>query len=179
MAFPSPKLPTSKSAIRPASYRSRMNTCGTLQPIIQIHPTRRCNLRCLHCYSRSGPEERDLLAPEILAECLSDAWQQGYRTASFSGGEPTLYPHLRHLLERAKQLGMRTTVTSNGMLLDGPRLEMLAGLTDVLAISLDGVPESHNRTRGSLQAFERMQSNLEGVRGSGIPFGFIFTLTQY
>ena len=24
--------------------------------IVQIHPTRRCNLRCLHCYSSSGPE---------------------------------------------------------------------------------------------------------------------------
>jgi MoaA/NifB/PqqE/SkfB family radical SAM enzyme len=156
-----------------------MNTCGTLQPIIQIHPTRRCNLRCLHCYSRSGPEERDVLAADTLTECLDDAWQQGYRTASFSGGEPTLYPQLRALLEHAKHLGMRTTVTSNGMLLSGSRLEMLTGVTDVLAISLDGVPESHNHTRANAQAFERMAENLAGVRDSGIAFGFIFTLTQF
>ena len=151
--------------------------CG--QPIIQIHPTRRCNLRCLHCYSFSAPEERDQLSRQALEEALQDASELGYRVASFSGGEPVLYKDLGRLLRRAKDFGFRTTVTSNGMLLDEKRLAMLAGCTDVMAISLDGVPESHNRMRASGEAFERMQANLEGVRRSGILFGFIFTLTQY
>ena len=150
-----------------------------LRPIIQIHPTRRCNLRCLHCYSWSGPEERDLLSVETLRNALTDAAGQAYEVASFSGGEPVLYRGLGALLKHAKALGMRTTVTSNGMLLDQARLGMLAGRTDVLAISLDGVPESHNRMRASNQAFDRMQANLENVRKSGIQFGFIFTLTLY
>jgi MoaA/NifB/PqqE/SkfB family radical SAM enzyme len=74
---------------------------------------------------------------------------------------------------------MRTTVTSNGMLLDARHLEMLRGGADLLAISLDGVPASHNKMRGSPRAFDHMVSRLDGVRGSGIPFGFIFTLTQH
>jgi Fe-coproporphyrin III synthase len=151
--------------------------CG--QPIIQIHPTRRCNLRCLHCYSFSAPEERDQLSREILEDVLVDAAELGYKVASFSGGEPVLFQDLGWLLVRAKELGLRTTVTSNGMLLDQKRMGMLAGCTDVLAISLDGVPESHNRMRASDEAFERMQANLERVRQSGITFGFIFTLTQF
>jgi Fe-coproporphyrin III synthase len=149
------------------------------QPIIQIHPTRRCNLRCLHCYSFSAPEERDQLSGEILLDVLTDAAALGYKVASFSGGEPVLYKDLGRLLGRAKELGLRTTVTSNGMLLDDKRMAMLAGHTDVLAISLDGLPESHNKMRASVEAFERMQANLERVRRSGIAFGFIFTLTQY
>jgi len=151
--------------------------CG--QPIIQIHPTRRCNLRCLHCYSFSAPEERDQLSQHVLEEVVEDAAALGYRVASFSGGEPVLYQDLRRLLGHAKELGFRTTVTSNGMLLDQKRMAMLIGCTDVLAISLDGVPESHNRMRASDEAFERMLANLERVRQSGITFGFIFTLTQY
>ena len=153
--------------------------CGALQPAIQIHPTRRCNLRCLHCYSRSGPEERDALTFETLADVLRDAAAQGYRVASFSGGEPVLFEALGQLLELARDLGMRTTVTSNGMLLNAARLSMLAGRTNVLAISLDGIPESHDRMRACDGAFERMRANLDGVRDSGIDFGFIFTLTQY
>jgi MoaA/NifB/PqqE/SkfB family radical SAM enzyme len=156
-----------------------MDQSSVTPPAVQVHPTRRCNLRCLHCYSVSSPDERDLLPPDLLAEALTDAFAQGYRVASFSGGEPVLYPALAHLLKHAKELGMRTTVTSNGMLLKRTRLDTLAGCTDVLAISLDGVPESHNRMRASNQAFERMQKNLEGVRKSGIDFGFIFTLTQH
>ncbi len=149
------------------------------QRIIQIHPTRRCNLRCLHCYSFSAPEERDQLDTQTLEDVLTDAPALGYEVASFSGGEPVLFNSLGRLLRHAKGLGLRTTVTSNGMLLDERRLEMLAGATDVLAISLDGVPESHNRMRASNEAFERMQANLENVRASGISFGFIFTLTQF
>jgi Fe-coproporphyrin III synthase len=154
-------------------------TSGCVQPIIQIHPTRRCNLRCLHCYSNSSPDERDLLPYEVLVALIEDAQGQGYTVASFSGGEPILYQPLKGLLRLAKDLGMRTTVTSNGMLLTAKRLEALAETVDILAISLDGIPESHNRMRDCDQAFERMQANLEAVRRSGIAFGFIFTLTQH
>ncbi len=156
-----------------------MDAASLTQPIVQIHPTRRCNLRCLHCYSWSGPEERDLLPYETLACAVTDARDQGYAVASFSGGEPILYRDLGRLLRHAKALGMRTTVTSNGMLLAGARLAMLVGCTDVLAISLDGIPEAHNRMRDCTQAFDRMQANLDAVRKTGIAFGFIFTLTQH
>ena len=147
--------------------------------ILQVHPTRRCNLRCLHCYSSSGPEEREQLTPALLSDALADASSEGYTVASFSGGEPLLYTDLRQLLDRAHECDLRTTVTTNGTLLDPRRLDMLAGATDLVAISLDGVPASHDRIRHSAGAFERMRHNLEGLRARGIPFGFIFTLTQH
>ena len=62
---------------------------------------------------------------------------------------------------------------------DERQLEKLDGVTDFIAVSLDGIPESHNRMRNSAIAFEKMSANLEYLRDSGIPFGFIFTLTQY
>jgi MoaA/NifB/PqqE/SkfB family radical SAM enzyme len=156
-----------------------MDTTCPVYRGLQIHPTRRCNLRCQHCYSSSGPEERGALSAALLQDAITDASQEGYTLANFSGGEPLLYPALPVLLHHAHQCGMVTTVTSNGMLLDERRLERLKGGTDVLAISLDGVPASHNRMRGSERAFEVMAGRLEAVRQSGIPFGFIFTLTQY
>lgn len=147
--------------------------------ILQIHPTRRCNLRCLHCYSSSGPDQRDLLPASTFERAISDSRSEGFQVASFSGGEPTLYKELPQLLRLARECGMATTVTSNGMLLDERRLEGLIGVTNVLAISLDGLPESHNKMRGSPRAFDDMVGNLPAVRATGIPFGFIFTLTQY
>jgi MoaA/NifB/PqqE/SkfB family radical SAM enzyme len=147
--------------------------------ILQVHPTRRCNLRCLHCYSSSGPEERDQVPVETFERAIVDARSEGFRVASFSGGEPTLYKELPRLLRAARDCGMKTTVTSNGMLLEGERLAGLAGTTDVLAISLDGRRPSHNQMRGSARAFDAMVDCLEGVRASGIRFGFIFTLTLH
>ena len=147
--------------------------------ILQIHPTRRCNLRCLHCYSSSGPDQRDQLPSTVFERAIADARSEDFRVASFSGGEPTLYKDLPILLRQARAHGMTTTVTSNGMLLDERHLEALAGVTNVLAISLDGLPASHNRMRANPRAFETMAAHLPAVRASGISFGFIFTLTQY
>ena len=152
---------------------------SALAPIVQIHPTLRCNLRCLHCYSQSSPREKDRLSAETIIRLLDSAHRQGYRTASFSGGEPVLCRDLGAMLRHAKALGMRTTVTSNGMLLSGERLETFAAHTDVLAISLDGEPSTHDRMRDCPGAFDRMAANLDAVRASGVNFGFIFTLTLH
>lgn len=147
--------------------------------VLQIHPTLRCNLRCHHCYSSSSPDAWESLDSSLLCEAISDAANEGYNIVSLSGGEPLLYQPLPTLLERAKAYGLRTTLTTNGMLLGKSHLQRLKGVTDLIAFSLDGLPESHNHNRGSAQAFEKMSSRLEDVRASGIPFGFIFTLTQY
>lgn len=155
-----------------------MDLTNTANRVVQIHPTLRCNLQCLHCYSSSGPQESSELSPALLKDALSDAQAQGYNTASFSGGEPTIYKALPELLAHAHDIGMLTAVVSNGMLLDQKRLGLMKGVTDLLAISLDGVPSSHNRNRASERAFSAMEARLEGVRQSDIPFGFLFTLTQ-
>ncbi len=155
-----------------------MGPTGEALRVLQVHPTRRCNLRCLHCYSASGPEVREEVPLAPLLATVEAAAAEGYNVLGCSGGEPVLYPHLAALLGHARGLGMLTTVTSNGMLLDEARLGVLAGRISVLAISLDGKPESHDLMRGRMGAFASMEANLPFVRASKIPFGFIFTLTQ-
>lgn len=127
----------------------------------------------------SGPTARGDLGVEILSACLEDAFELGYRQLAVSGGEPLLYKPLPELLCSARRLGMLTTVTSNGMLLTADRWDLLAPLVDVLAISIDGSPAAHDRIRCQEGAFERTAGNLEIIRSSGVPFGFIFTLTQF
>ena len=146
-------------------------------PAIQIHPTRRCNLRCLHCYSDSGPEVSEELDDDLVVRVVADAAELGYRVLAVSGGEPMLYEPLPRILRAAHEHGLITTVTTNGMLLDGRRLALLEPDTDLLAISLDGIPESHVEMRASPRAFVDMARRLERLRATGIPFGFIFTLT--
>lgn len=114
---------------------------------------------------------------DLLRGAIEDACHERYNVLSVSGGEPLLYPSLPELLDHAHDNGMVTTVTSNGMLLTPRRLETLAGRADLLAISLDGNPESHNRLRGNNRAFSEMRRHLPALRASGVSFGFVFTLT--
>jgi Fe-coproporphyrin III synthase len=148
-------------------------------PVVQVHPTRRCNLRCLHCYSNSGPEQRGELALGLVEGFLADAAREGYAVASFSGGEPLLYSGLAAALDAARRAGLFTSLTTNGLLLDERRLASLAGRLDLLAVSVDGTPSSHDLMRAKTGAFDGLAKRLPAVRRSGLRFGVIFTLTQH
>lgn len=147
--------------------------------IVQIHPTRRCNLRCRHCYSSSSPQERDMLDAALLFDAITDAAALGYNWVSFSGGEPLLYRPLPQLLRHTQSLGLHTALATNGMLLNERHLDAITPFIDLIAISIDGIPESHNHIRAHEHAFSGMASNLDNLRERGIKFGFIFTLTQH
>ena len=146
---------------------------------VQIHPTRRCNLRCLHCYSSSSPSATEALHIDTLRTALDDLAEENYNWASFSGGEPLVYTPLPTALAHAKRVGMNTAVVSNGMLLTPRRLDLIEEHTDLLVISLDGKPRSHNRIRNSDKAFDTMAAKLPELQARGIRFGFLFTLTQH
>jgi len=148
-------------------------------PVLQVHPTKRCNLTCAHCYSSSGPRARERLALDTLSACLADAVALGYRQLAVSGGEPLLYPQLAELLAAARALGMLTSVTTNGTLATAARWAPLAPLIDVAAISIDGRPDEHDAIRRRTGAFAQTVANLPAIRASGVPFGLIFTLTQH
>ena len=138
---------------------------------------RLCNLSCLHCYSRSGPGERESLDPGLVVRFLADAGEQGYEVAAFSGGEPFLYPRFREILEATSDLGLSAVAVTNGTVLRGERADLLP-LLDLVAISVDGPEPVHNRLRGSPTAFSRMAAGLEVVRASGVRFGIAHTVTR-
>ncbi|MFI1714836.1 radical SAM protein [Streptomyces litmocidini] len=144
-----------------------------------MHPTRRCNLSCRHCYSSSGPHVDESLPLPLLRGAVVEAAGLGYDVLGVSGGEPLLHPPLPALLAAAREQGMRTTVTTNGMLLTERRPAELTGPVDALAVSLDGTPESHVRMRRDARSFALMERRLQAVRESGIAFGFVFTLTRF
>ncbi|MGM9516176.1 radical SAM protein [Roseateles sp. DB2] len=148
-------------------------------PIVQLHPTRLCNLACAHCYTASGPRATQQLPLELLCAVLDDAAALGYRQLAVSGGEPLLYDELPGLLRHARRLGLLTSLTSNGLLLSPGRWAAIAPLLDRLAISIDGREATHDALRGLAGARARTLRLLEQPRATGTPFGFIFTLTQH
>jgi MoaA/NifB/PqqE/SkfB family radical SAM enzyme len=113
----------------------------------------------------------------LLVEALAVARAEGYGRVSFSGGEPLLYPGLDAVLQAADRLGMLASLTTNGIPLTGRRLAELTNVVDLIAVSLDGTPARHDAMRGP-HTFARMAARLPALRASGIPFGFLFTLTR-
>jgi MoaA/NifB/PqqE/SkfB family radical SAM enzyme len=127
-----------------------------------------------------GPpcRQRSALPADLLIAALEDARAKGYTAISVSGGEPLLYGGLISVLRAARDLGLATALTTNGIPLTPRRIAALKDCVDLIAISVDGVPSSHDEMRGQAGAFAAMQARLSGLRASRIPFGFIFTLTD-
>jgi MoaA/NifB/PqqE/SkfB family radical SAM enzyme len=116
---------------------------------------------------------------EHLLPALDFFRNEGFNAVGISGGEPLLYAELGDLLLRARELGMTATVTTNAMLISEERADMLKKRATLVAVSLDGPPDSHNRMRGHPRAFDRMAAGVDQLTQVGVPFGFIFTLTMY
>ncbi|MEV0679687.1 radical SAM protein [Actinosynnema sp. NPDC050436] len=146
--------------------------------VLQVHPTRLCNLRCLHCYSSSGPDVAESVPVGVLSQVVGDAAGLGYDVMSVSGGEPFLYPELPALLRAAREVGMRTTVTTNAVALTQRRIGLVRGLVDLVAVSLDGDQPTHDRIRDQEGAFGRALAGIRRLTEAGIPVGVVTTLTQ-
>ena len=144
--------------------------------ILQVHPTRRCNLACSHCYSSSSPTERMALRPEVIAATIEDAAALGFSVVSLSGGEPLIYEPLGEVIAAAHRVGCRVNLVSNGILIRSSRYQRLAGRFDIVALSLDGLAARHNAIRGSDRAFEQVRAAAEELRRGGQSFGIIHTL---
>jgi MoaA/NifB/PqqE/SkfB family radical SAM enzyme len=98
----------------------------------------------------------------------------GVRIVDFTGGEPLLHPDLPRFLRAAKKVGLKTTVTTNGLLY--PKLAPdLAGWVDLLHISIDGAQaETHDRLRG-IACYEKVMESVETALSLGERPDLLFT----
>jgi Fe-coproporphyrin III synthase len=145
--------------------------------IVHLHPTRLCNLACLHCYSESDQRQVAALDPAPLCAALDVLRAEGYALLSLSGGEPLVYPHLHTVITHAKSIGFRVTMISNGLLVND-RNDAVLDLLDGMAISFDGMSETHNRLRGRADAFDRACRAVQRSAERGRPVAAAISLTR-
>jgi 12,18-didecarboxysiroheme deacetylase len=150
------------------------------KPVVVWNCTRRCNLRCRHCYSRSADRhyESEMTTDEGFA-LLEDLARFGAPVVLFSGGEPLTRPDLLDLVARAVQLGLRAVISTNGTLIDEAKAARLKeiGLSYV-GISLDGMRPTNDLFRGVEGAYDRALAGLRNCLKAGVKVGLRFTITR-
>jgi len=124
----------------------------------------RCQNRCGHCYNE--PREMDELTAEGWKEVLGRLWKVGVPHVVFTGGEPTLSPHLRELVRTSEALGQVTGLVTNGRRLAEPgylRGLVADGLDHVQITVLSHRPEVHDRLVGAEGAWAETMGGLEAA----------------
>lgn len=151
------------------------------RPVVVWNCTRRCNLRCRHCYSgsASGCTSPDQLSTREGEALLRDLADFGSPVVLFSGGEPFMRKDLFDLAELATGLGMRAVISTNGTLITEEVAGRLAGIgLSYVGVSLDGVGQTHDTFRGVDGTFERAIRGINNCLEAGLKVGVRFTITQ-
>ncbi|MDZ7371734.1 MAG: radical SAM protein [candidate division KSB1 bacterium] len=147
-----------------------------LPPILlHYYITERCNCRCRFCSIWQNPAAQDARLSDVVTN-LRAAARIGVRFVDFTGGEPLLHDELPTMLAEAKRLGLRTSVTTNGLRYPDLAKE-LRGRIDFLHFSLDALDESlHDELRGR-RVFQQVMHNIDLARSLGETPDLLFTIT--
>ncbi|MBL3581853.1 12,18-didecarboxysiroheme deacetylase [Oleidesulfovibrio alaskensis] len=150
------------------------------KPVVVWNMTRRCNLKCVHCYAQAvDPEGNDEISTEQGKEIIRDLAQYGAPVMLFSGGEPLVRKDLVELAKFATEQGMRAVISTNGTLITKEKARELkeVGLSYV-GISLDGMEEVHNKFRGVPNSFKKALEGIENCKAEGLKVGLRFTINK-
>ena len=151
------------------------------KPIVVWNITRRCNLRCIHCYSDSDAREYPgELTWDQSRDVLDDLAQFGVPGLLLSGGEPLIHPRFFDLAGYARAKGLRLTLSTNGTLIDREAARRLkdTGFAYV-GISLDGMGATHDYFRGRPGAFDKTVEAFRHCKAVGQKVGLRLTLSAH
>ncbi|MBT9132640.1 MAG: putative mycofactocin radical SAM maturase MftC [Syntrophomonadaceae bacterium] len=142
---------------------------------VALDITNRCNMRCLHCFNRSGTTAyrgEELSDDEVLT-LAREVRDMDIPSFCFCGGEPLLrFDLIEELLPIlcSNRITLSSMVT-NGYLLDLEKARMLsrAGLWQI-QVSLDGAQATtHEKLRGLEGSFDRAVQAIENAKKAGFP----------
>ena len=138
---------------------------------VVIELTDRCNLACVHCHDGRHGGNNDLPL-EILQMILADAAKEGFDKLSFTGGDPTLHPRFRGILQRCAGSGYRFGLVTNGWNFTTVQQDLLEHREHLESItfSLDGATAAtHDPIRGR-HSYRRVLQAMSVCLALDLPF---------
>ena len=151
------------------------------RPVVVWNITRRCNLKCVHCYAQAN---ENTSASELTTQegkaLIDDLAGFGAPVILFSGGEPLARKDLPELAHYAVQKGLRAVISTNGTLITPDIAKTLKeiGLSYV-GISLDGMEEINDRFRGVKGAYAGALDGIRNCQAASIKVGLRFTINKF
>lgn len=120
--------------------------------MLNIYVTNSCNLRCTHCFMNAGIPMENELNVTHLKTILNDFKENGGECVTYTGGEPMMRRDFIDLLKFSKEIGLKNTVLTNGLLWSPEDIGKAVNYIDEIQISIDGVDDvtnSHIRGKGN------------------------------
>lgn len=136
--------------------------------IVWFELTRKCNLRCTHCYINAGQARDDEMDLVEVKNVLDDLRALGTFSLVLAGGEPYLRNDFPEILRYAADLGFTIAVVTNGSYLTREVLADFPRERARITLSVDGI-DAHHRIRGARSTFDLMTRKLALMAEMGVP----------
>lgn len=181
-------MPEKKEAGQGKEYTMALHTI-LLKPVSGL-----CNMSCDYCFYCDEMKKRDIpsygmMSEETLEKLIRRAMRQarGEICFAFQGGEPTLrgiefYRRAVELEQRFSKdrLRVMNTIQTNGLELDEKWCRLFREHNFLVGISLDGIPEVHDRYRrdnSGRPTYERVRESIRMLDEFGIEYNILTVVT--
>lgn len=83
--------------------------------ILQVNSGYMCNQVCRHCHVDAGPDRKEIMTRETMAECLRVLSENEIPTLDITGGAPEMNPDFRWFVEEAKKAGASEIIVRSNL----------------------------------------------------------------
>jgi radical SAM protein with 4Fe4S-binding SPASM domain len=141
-----------------------------------VELTRRCNLRCPHCFVEGGAARSTEMSTERMYRLLDEWAEMGVFSVVITGGEPSVHPDFIPIVRRAWDLGFVVGIATNAVPLTERVLAQIPTDDVIVSVSLDGIHDQ-GKYRGESD-FSYVTRRLLELRERGFNTSIMTTTTH-
>jgi radical S-adenosyl methionine domain-containing protein 2 len=117
-----------------------------------FHIVKPCNMKCKFCYATFEDQKVLKQLPiEDVFTILLKLKEAGLEKITFAGGEPMLYRYLDQSIIFAKEIGLTTSIITNGTFITEDWLNKMQGKLDWIGLSIDSLNFETNKNIGRIE----------------------------
>ncbi len=142
-----------------------------------------CNLACHHCWIepdyQADNKNGKFLKLEHIKKAIREARPLGLQSVKLTGGEPTIHPRFREIVDLIESQGIGMILETNGILIDDEMARFLKSKKHLsfISVSLDGArTETHDRLRGVKGSHRKAVAGIKALVKAGFKPQVICTL---